>query len=216
MNKHKINKITDIPLPQRGDSLVNILGYPKTFQLPTLEKIPDKYINTMYSLSYITVDWGAYKEFLSKVKPEFKPHALLVGHDSSEIENITLMALGGVLHFMNGTTNYALVGENNINILTNIVKNKQPEWIGFNLYTGLTNFVFKWIKQYKIERASFILKKNISDFDRADSLLKNMVREAKGPIFDGGQIIYAPIIIGGHFNNYSFEESFCNGGDYVV
>jgi radical SAM superfamily enzyme YgiQ (UPF0313 family) len=43
-----------------------------------------------------------------------------------------------------------------------------------------------------------------------------MVREAKGPIFEGSQIIYAPIIIGGHFNNYSFEESFCKGGDYVV
>ena len=159
MNNHKINTISDLSLPKRGDSLVNILGYPKTFQLPTLEKIPDKYINTMYSLSYITVDWGAYKEFLSKVKPEFKPHALLVGHDSSEIENITLMALGGVIHFMNGITNYALVGENNINILTDIVKNKQPEWIGFNLYTGHTNFVFKWIKQYKIERASFITQK---------------------------------------------------------
>ena len=26
---------------------------------------------------------------------------------------------------------------------------------------------------------------------------------------DGSKIIYAPIIIGGHFNNYSFEESFC-------
>ena len=56
MNKHKINKITDIPLPQRGDSLVNILGYPKTFQLPTLENISDKYINTMYSTNEITVD----------------------------------------------------------------------------------------------------------------------------------------------------------------
>ena len=216
MNKHKINIINDISLPKRGDSLVNIFGYPKSFQLPTLENISDKYINTMYSTNDITVDWNAYKKFLSEVKPEFHPHALLVGHDSSEIENITLMALGGVLQYMNGITNYALVGENNINILTDIVKNKQPEWIGFNLYTGLTDFVFKWIKQYKIERASFILKKNISDFDSADSLLKNMVREAKGPIFDGSQIVYAPIIIGGHFNNYSFEESFCKGGDYVV
>ena len=43
-----------------------------------------------------------------------------------------------------------------------------------------------------------------------------MVREAKGPIFDGSQIVYAPIIIGGHFNNYGFEESFYKGGDYVV
>jgi radical SAM superfamily enzyme YgiQ (UPF0313 family) len=43
-----------------------------------------------------------------------------------------------------------------------------------------------------------------------------MVRETNGPIYDGNQIIYAPVIIGGHFNNYSFEESFCKGGDYVV
>ena len=35
---------------------------------------------------------------------------------------------------MNGISDYALVGENNINILTDIVKNKEPEWIGFNLY----------------------------------------------------------------------------------
>ena len=216
MNKHEIKIANNISLPKRGDTLVNIFGYPKTFQLPALENISGKYINTMYSTNDITVDWNAYKKFLSEVKPDFHPHALLIGHDSSEIENITLMALGGVLQHMNGISNYALVGENNINILTDIIKNKQPEWIGFNLYTGLTDFVFKWIKQYKIERASIILKKNISDFDSADSLLKNMVREAKGPIFDGSQIVYAPIIIGGHFNNYSFEESFCKGGDYVV
>ena len=42
MNKHKINSINDISLPKRGDSLVNILGYPKTFQLPTSENISDK------------------------------------------------------------------------------------------------------------------------------------------------------------------------------
>ena len=159
MNKHKIKIANNISLPKRGDALVNIFGYPKTFQLPTLENISGKYINTMYSTNDITVDWNAYKKFLSEVKPDFHPHALLIGHDSSEIENITLMALGGVLQHMNGISNYALVGENNINILTDIIKNKKPEWIGFNLYTGLTDFVFKWIKQYKIDRASFILKK---------------------------------------------------------
>ena len=216
MNKHEIKIANNISLPKRGDALVNIFGYPKTFQLPTLENISGKYINTMYSTNDITVDWNAYKKFLSEVKPDFHPHALLIGHDSSEIENITLMALGGVLQHMNGISNYALVGENNINILTDIIKNKKPEWIGFNLYTGLTDFVFKWIKQYKIERASFILKKNISNFEYADRLLKNMVREARGPVYDGNQILYAPIIIGGHFNNYSFDESFEKGGDYVV
>ena len=159
MNKPKTEIVNDISLPQRGDSLVNIFGYPKTFKLPTLENISGKYVNTMYSTNDITVDWNAYKKFLSEVKPEFHPHALLVGHDSSEIENITLMALGGVLQHMNGISNYALVGEDNINILADIIKNKQPEWIGFNLYTGLTDYVFEWIRQYKIERASSILKK---------------------------------------------------------
>jgi len=39
MNKHKINTISDISLPKRGDSLVNILGYPKKiFKLPILRK----------------------------------------------------------------------------------------------------------------------------------------------------------------------------------
>jgi len=216
MNQLKVETANKISLPKRGDSLINIFGYPKTFQPPNLEIISGKYINTMYSTTDITVDWNAYQKFLSKVKPEFHPHALLVGHDSSEIENITLMALGGVVQHMNGTPNYALVGESNISILSEIINTKQPEWIGFNLYTGLTDFVFKWIKQYKIERASFILKKNISDFEYADRLLKNMVKDAKGPIYDGNQILYAPIIIGGHFNNYSFKESFDKGGDYVV
>ena len=216
MNHLNVESTNNLSLPKRGDSLINIFGHPKVFQPPNFEIIPGKYINTMYSTTDITVDWNGYKKFLSEVKPNFHPHVLLVGHDSSEIENITLMALGGVVQHMNGTPNYALVGENNISILSNIINTKQPEWIGFNLYTGLTDFVFKWIKQYKIERASFILKKNISNFVDADRLLKNMVKDAKGPIHDGNQILYAPIIIGGHFNNYSFKESFDKGGDYVV
>ena len=56
-----------------------------------------------------------------------------------------------------------------------------------------------------MERASFIAKKNITDFDTADKFLKNLVRESNGPVYDGDQVLYAPIIIGGHFNNYSFD-----------
>ena len=220
MNKTKIAIPSDIPkensLPKRGDELTNLEGYPKNFELPLTENISGKYINTLYAPKDITIDWNGYKKHLSIVKPNFHPKVLLVGHDSSEIENITLMSLGGVLQHMNGIANYALLGCNNINTLDQIIKNKQPEWIGFNLYTGLTDFVFEWIKRYKIERASHILKQNIVDFDTADKALKNMVREAKGPIYDGNQVVYAPIIIGGHFNNYSFNESFCKGGDYVV
>ena len=216
MNKHKVDIVSEVSMPKRGDSLDNPLGHPKEFKLPAMEVVPGKYTNTLYSPRDITDDWKAYKHYLSEVKPAFHPHVLFVGHDSSEIENIALMSLGGILHHMNGSANYALVGEGNINILSDIISKKQPEWIGFNLYTGLTDYVFDWIKKYKIERASFILKKTISDFDTADKALKNMVRETNGPIYDGNQIIYAPVIIGGHFNNYSFEESFCKGGDYVV
>ena len=216
MNKPEISIVMDTSLPKRGDSLNNLSGYPKSFKLPKMEDISGKYLNTLYTPNDITVDWNSYKSFLSEVKPNFHPSILFVGHDSSEIENITLMALGGVLQHMNGIANYALVGKNNINILSDTIKRKKPEWIGFNLYTGLTDFVFEWIKQYKIERASSILKKHISDFDTADRLLKNMVIEVNGPIYDGNQVLYAPIIIGGHFNNYSYDESFLKGGDYVV
>tara|TARA_B100000315_G_scaffold204128_1_gene197374 strand:- start:6311 stop:8443 length:2133 start_codon:yes stop_codon:yes gene_type:complete len=216
MNKKKFDTASSISLPARGDSLDNPLGHPTEFKLPTMEDISGRYINTLYSPRDITVDWKAYKHYLSEVKPDFGPRVLFVGHDSSEIENITLMSLGGVLHHMNGSADYALVGKNNIQVLADIIANKQPEWIGFNLYTGLTDYVFEWIKQYKIERASYILKRTILDFDTADKALKDMVREAKGPLYDGSQVLYAPVIIGGHFNNYSFEESFCKGGDYVV
>ncbi|MBT6295393.1 MAG: hypothetical protein HOJ14_02400, partial [Nitrospina sp.] len=153
MNKTKIAIPSDIPkensLPKRGDELTNLEGYPKNFELPLTENISGKYINTLYAPKDITIDWNGYKKHLSIVKPNFHPKVLLVGHDSSEIENITLMSLGGVLQHMNGIANYALLGSNNINTLDQIIKNKQPEWIGFNLYTGLTDFVFEWIKRYK-------------------------------------------------------------------
>ena len=215
-NKNKFDAINSILPPARGDSLDNPLGHPKEFELPAMEVILGRYTNTLYSPREITVDWKAYKHYLSGVKPDFRPRVLFIGHDASEIENITLMSLGGVVQHMNGSANYALVGKNNIHVLADIIASKQPEWIGFNLYTGLTDYVFEWIKQYKIERASYILKRTILDFDTADKALKDMVREAKGPLYDGSQVLYAPVIIGGHFNNYSFEESFCKGGDYVV
>ena len=216
MKKNKFDMANSILLPARGDSLDNPSGYPTEFGLPAMENILGRYTNTLYSPREITVDWNAYKHYLSEVKPDFRPRVLFVGHDASEIENITLMSLGGVVQHMNGSANYVLVGKNNIHVLADLIANRQPEWIGFNLYTGLTDHVFEWIKQYKIERASYILKRTISDFDTADKTLKNMVQEAKGPLYDGNQVLYAPVIIGGHFNNYSFDESFCRGGDYVV
>ncbi|MBF0290312.1 MAG: radical SAM protein, partial [SAR324 cluster bacterium] len=59
-------------------------------------------------------------------------------------------------------------------------------------------------------------KKPISDFETADSILKGLVNETKGPVYDGDQLIYAPIIIGGHYNNYNFKESWERGGEYIV
>ena len=63
MNKHENNSINGISLPKRGDSLVNILGHPKTFQLPTLENFSDKYINTMCSTNDITVTGMLIRNF---------------------------------------------------------------------------------------------------------------------------------------------------------
>ena len=99
-----------------------------------------------------------------------------MGHDMSEIENITLMALGGVVREMNGIPYYLLVGPQNIHLTLEGIEKNQPEWLGISLYTGLTTYVFEWLIQYKIDKARSITKKNISDFKTADKLLKGMVR----------------------------------------
>ena len=127
MNKNKFDAANSISLPARGDSLDNPLGHPTEFELPAMEDILGKYINTLYSPKDITVDWKVSKNYLSEVKPDFCPHVLFVGHDASEIENITLMSLGGVVQHMNGSASYALVGKNNVHVLADIIANKQPE-----------------------------------------------------------------------------------------
>ncbi|MDP7195233.1 MAG: hypothetical protein QF864_03450, partial [SAR202 cluster bacterium] len=80
----------------------------------------------------------------------------------------------------------------------------------------MTKYVFEWLVQYKIDKARSITKKNILDFKTADKLLKGMVRVAKGPVFEGNKFVYAPIIIGGHYNNYYFKDSWERGGEYIV
>jgi len=80
----------------------------------------------------------------------------------------------------------------------------------------LTTYVFNWLTQYKIDKARSITKKNISDFKTADKLLKGMVREANGPVYEGNKLVYAPVIIGGHYNNYNFKDSWERGGEYVI
>ena len=76
-----------------------------------------------------------------------------------------------------------------------------------------TDFVFEWIKKYKLERVSAILKKKITDFKFADETLKEMVKESKGPIYDGNDVVYSPLIIGGHYNNYNFQFHIHDGCD---
>ena len=202
-------------LPKRKDSLQNPDGFPNIIESPIVQDL-GKYKNVFYKLSQVTTDWEGYKAHLKKTKPEFKPKVLLVGHDMSEIENITLMALGGVVRDMNGEPVYLLLCPQNMNLAYDVIEKTQPEWLGISLYTGLTTYVFDWLRQHKIDRARAITKKPISNFEIADKLLKEMVREAKGPVYEGSRLIYAPVIIGGHYNNYDYEWSWARGGDYVI
>ena len=110
----------DIDLPKRRDSLINKLGHPTEFYLPKCVEVKGKYINTMYQPYDVTSDWIAYKKYLKTVIPNFCPKITLVGHNESEIENITLMSLGGVILHMNGEANYSLLGKENIHLLNNI------------------------------------------------------------------------------------------------
>ena len=47
MNKPDVNVAKKIALPKRGDSLDNLAGYPTKFELPLMEDIAGKYINTI-------------------------------------------------------------------------------------------------------------------------------------------------------------------------
>ncbi|NJL60393.1 MAG: hypothetical protein HC887_12935 [Desulfobacteraceae bacterium] len=195
--------------------MCNCDGFPKEFECPIINDLC-KYKNALYKPSQVTTDWEGYKSYLSSVKPAFHPKMLFIGHDMSEIENITLMALGGVVRYMNGEAHYLLCGPQNIHLAFDIIHKFQSEWIGINLYTGLTTYVFNWLMQYKIEKARSVTKKLISDFETADKILKGLVRETKGPVYEGNKLVYAPVMIGGHYNNYDFRESWNRGGDYVV
>ena len=202
-------------LPKSKDLMENPIGFPTSFKLPRIQDLI-KYKNTLYTPADVTTNWEGYRTHLVSVRPSFKPRVLLMGHDMSEIENITLMALGGVVREMNGVTYYLLVGPHNVHLTLESIELNQPEWLGISLYTGLTTYVFEWLLQYKIDKARSITKKNISDFETADKLLKGMVRETNGPVYEGNQLVYAPVIIGGHYNNYNYRESWERGGEYVI
>jgi hypothetical protein len=119
-------------LPKRHDDLINPSGFPSDSIIPKTEIIQGQYINTLYTPFDITNDWEGYQLHLAKAKPKFCPRILFIGHDSSEIENITLMSLGGVVRFMNGKPNYLLLGKDNIQYLSEYWQKEKPEWIGFN------------------------------------------------------------------------------------
>ena len=89
-------------LPKKKDNLENPLGYPLEEHLPEIKSIIGKYNNTLYTPNSITSDWSNYKLHLQQTKPNLKPRVLFLSHDISEIENITLMALGGIVRDMNG------------------------------------------------------------------------------------------------------------------
>ena len=44
MNKPKFKLTQETSLPKRGDSLDNLAGYPKKFELPLMEDISGKYV----------------------------------------------------------------------------------------------------------------------------------------------------------------------------
>jgi len=115
-------------LPKRKDILENPMGFPSSFGLPVIKNLV-KYKNTLYTPTDITTNWEGYKTHLTSVRPSFKPRVLLMGHDLSEIENITLMALGGVVREMNGIPYYLLVGPQNVHLtFTAIEKINQNGW----------------------------------------------------------------------------------------
>lgn len=209
-------------LPDVNSILVNPEGWPHVPELPIhLAELPTitewtRYVDTMYRPHQITSDWVGYRYFLQKTRPDLAPRVLLMGHDMSEIENITLMALGGIVQAMNGTPRYLLVGPSTIQKTNAYMDEARPDWLAVSLYTGLTSYFFEWIRTYKIDRARAVTRKPIQSFDEADRVLKGLVKEAGGPIKRGSETLYAPVIIGGHYNNYNFLESWQRGGDFVV
>ena len=79
MNKHKVDIVSEVSMPKRGDSLDNPLGHPKEFKLPTMEVVPGKYTNTPYSPRDITDDWKAYD--LPDISGQLiKPHSFSHTH----------------------------------------------------------------------------------------------------------------------------------------
>jgi len=203
-------------LPAIKDVLLNTAGFPFGAPNPVIDT-RDEYQNVLYHVDDIVTDWNGYQSYLASNSPETKPRMLFISHDMSEIENITLMALGGVVKAMNGSAHYLLVNPENTNEIDRVIEEFNPEWIGFSLYTGLTDYIFDWLRKYKIAKAERVFGKKYSDFEQADNALKGLVNESgNGPAISGSEVNYAPIIIGGHFNNNDYRSSFDGGAEYSI
>ncbi|MBI4376064.1 MAG: hypothetical protein HY549_06400 [Elusimicrobia bacterium] len=204
-------------LPAYGQALENPRGYPQAPPQPLIEDKPEGFKDVLYAVEDIVTDWDGFSAFLAAKRPDLSPRVLLISHDMSEIENITLMALGGVVKALNGSVRYLLVNAQNCDAIDRAIEEFQPEWIGFNLYTGLTDHVFEWLRLFKIRKAEKIFKRSFAGFEAADRALKELLRENQGlPVREGSRVIYAPILIGGHYNNHDYKTSFERGADYSV
>jgi radical SAM superfamily enzyme YgiQ (UPF0313 family) len=198
-------------LPAHKEALVNPEGFTRAQPAPRLQPRPG-FTDVLYGVEDVVSDWDAYGAWLKSRRPKFSPRALLVSHDMTEIENITLMALGGVVKALGGAPRYLLVNPGNTEAIDRALEEHGADWIGFNLYTGLTDHVFEWLKTYKLESARRLTGKTVRTFEEADRLLKEAVRENGGLPPKG----YAPVIVGGHYNNHDFKTSFDRGADYSV
>jgi radical SAM superfamily enzyme YgiQ (UPF0313 family) len=203
-------------LPGYKDSLINPKGFPHGRPSPKIENRPE-FKDVLYAVDDIVSDWSGFSAQLARERPDFHPRVLLVSHDMTEIENITLMALGGVVLSLRGSVHYLLVNADNCGKIDEAIESFRPDWIGFNLYTGLTDHVFSWLRGHKLAAAERVFKRAFGSFEEADRALKEAVRENGGhPLFPGTARAYAPVIIGGHYNNHDYGSSFKRGAEYSV
>lgn len=203
-------------IPSLKDALENPNGFPAGPSAPLIED-RGEFQDVLYGVEDIVSDWEAYGQHLARHNRGLRPRVLLVSHDMTEIENITIMALGGVVKALNGSAHYLLVNPGNCKSIDKAIDSFQPDWIGFNLYTGLTDHIFQWLRGYKLDAARRVFKKRFTEFEQADSALKQAVRENGGaPLRSGKTLLYAPVIIGGHYNNHDYKTSFLRGAEYSV
>lgn len=202
-------------IPALKDVLVNPRGFPAGAPSPAIAE-RGGFTDVLYGVDDVVSDWDAYSAHLARTDPGFHPRVLLVSHDMTEIENITLMALGGVVRALRGEARYLLVNPGNCGAIDGAIESFRPDWVGFNLYTGLTDHVFAWLRRYKLDSARRVFRRDFATLEAADRALRGAVTEAGGPPREGGRTVYAPVIVGGHYNNHDYATSLARGAEYSV